>query len=69
MSNEVKRLIDEAERILSALQQDGLPKGKYAEFESAIREAAQQSVEPTLDTSPVFVPKPCVTCGQMVCNH
>ncbi len=34
-----------------------------------ILEAAQQSVEPTLDTSPLFAPQPCVVCGQMVCNH
>jgi hypothetical protein len=32
-------------------------------------EAVEHSVEPTLDTSPVFVAQPCIVCGQMVCNH
>ena len=41
----MSKLIDESERILLTLQQDGMPVGKYPHFERAIEQAKAEYVD------------------------
>ena len=41
----ITKLVDESERILLALQQDGLPQGKYPHFARAIEQAKAEYVD------------------------
>ena len=53
-------LIEEAEIILEALKQDGLPKGEYEPLGSAIKQAIQQGVATELP------PERCERCWMIL---